>query len=115
MQAQAGVRLFDAEKSQGALNLYSERDGAFEDLGALGELFSHQAAVAIDYAREIAQLKEAVTTRQLIGQAVGVVMHQYGLDDARAFAFLTRMSMTSNTKLRTVAERVVQEHNQGIG
>jgi hypothetical protein len=115
VNAQAGIRLFDAAKSQGALNLYAERAGAFEDLGALGELFSHQAAVAIDYAREIAQLKEAVATRQLIGQAVGVVMHQYGLDDARAFAFLTRMSMTSNTKLRVVAERVVQEHTDRIG
>jgi AmiR/NasT family two-component response regulator len=73
-------------------------------------LFTHHAAIAIDYAREIAQLREALATRQVIGQAVGVVMHQYGLDDARAFAFLTRLSSMSNSELRVVAERVIGEH-----
>ena len=40
-----------------------------------------------------------------------MVMQQYDLDDARAFAFLTRLSSTTNTKLKTVAEQVVGEHN----
>ena len=111
VHAQAGIRLFDAEKSNGALNLYAEKAGAFEDLTSLGALFTHHAGLAIDYARQIDQLKEAVETRQLIGQAVGMVMQQYDLDDARAFAFLTRLSSTTNTKLKTVAERVVEEHN----
>lgn len=109
VRAQAAVRLFDAAGSSGALNLYADHDGAFEDLGILGELFTHQAAVAIEYAREITQLREAVQTRQLIGQAVGVVMRQYGLGDAQAFAFLARMSTTHNTKLKVVAERIVSE------
>jgi hypothetical protein len=43
LRAQAGIRLFDAPKSRGALNLYAEKLGAFSDLGALGELFRHQA------------------------------------------------------------------------
>ena len=70
--------------------------------------------MAIDYARQIDQLKDAVATRQLIGQAVGMLMQQYELDDARAFAFLMRVSSTSNTKLRSVAEQVVGEHNSKI-
>ncbi|HEX6149305.1 GAF and ANTAR domain-containing protein [Nocardioides sp.] len=111
VEAQAGIRLFDAEQSNGALNLYAERAGAFEDLGAVGELFSHQAAVALDYAREVTHLQQAVQTRQVIGQAVGVVMERFGLTDARAFAFLTRLSSTSNTKVRVVAERLVEEAN----
>lgn len=111
IQAQAGIRLFDADRSNGALNLYADKAGAFDDLTSLGELFSHQAALAIDYARELDQLRDAVATRQLIGQAVGLVMQQYELDDARAFAFLTRLSSTTNTKLRTVAKNVVGEHN----
>jgi hypothetical protein len=107
IEAQAAVRLFDADKSSGALNLYAKQAGSFTDLGAIGQFFSHQAAIAIDYAREITDLKTALTTRQLIGQAVGIVMAQYDLDEARAFAFLTRLSSTSNTKLRLVAEQVV--------
>lgn len=112
VQAQAGVRLFETPKSDGALNLYAVQPGAFQDFNALSELFRHQSAVAIEYAREITHLQEAVKTRQLIGQAVGVLMHQYRLDEARAFAFLTRMSSTSNIKLRVVAHRLVEEANQ---
>lgn len=112
VQAQAGIRLFETPKSNGALNLYADRSGAFENFADLSELFSHQSALAIEYAREITQLQEAVVTRQLIGAAVGVVMRQYDLDEARAFAFLTRMSSTSNVKLRIVAERLVAEANE---
>ena len=109
VHAQAGIRLFDARKSHGALNLYSRRSGAFAVLDGLGELFTHHAGTAIAYAREISHLQQAVETRQMIGQAVGVLMSQYGLDDARAFAFLTRISSHTNTKLRLVAEKVIAE------
>ncbi len=112
VKAQAGIRLFDAADSNGALNLYSERAGAFEDLGGLDVLFRHHAATAIEYAREISQLKQAVETRTVIGRAVGIIMHKYGLDDARAFAFLTRMSTTTNTKLRVVADEVINDAMQ---
>jgi GAF domain-containing protein len=107
VRAQAGIRLFDAPKARGALNLYSGNVGAFSDLGALGELFRHQAATAIDYAREIGNLREAVRTRSMIGTAVGIVMERYHLTDDRAFAFLTRLSQDSNVKLREIAKRLI--------
>jgi GAF domain-containing protein len=107
IRAQAGIRLFDAPDSSGALNLYSDKVGAFEDLGMLADLFAHQSAVALDYARRIDQLEEAVVNRQLIGQAVGMVMERFQVDDARAFGFLTRLSNQENIKLRHVAERLL--------
>jgi len=107
IHAQAGIRLFDAPKSRGALNLYARDLGAFSDLGAIGELFRHQAAMAIDYAREIHNLREAIRTRGTIGTAVGIVMERYHLRDDRAFAFLTRLSQDGNVKLREVAERLI--------
>ena len=109
IQAQAGIRLFDAGGANGALNLYSEQPGAFEDLDGLGRLFTHQSAVALAYARQISQLQEAVKTRQLIGQAVGVAMERFDLDEARAFGFLARLSQDSNVKLREVASRLLEE------
>lgn len=112
IRAQAGIRLFDAKASKGALNLYSDRVGAFDDLGDLAELFAHQSAMALDYARQIDQLKEAVQARQRIGLAVGMVMERYGIDEARAFAFLTRLSSHENIKLRLVAERLLEERDQ---
>ncbi|MEU4191928.1 GAF and ANTAR domain-containing protein [Kribbella sp. NPDC026611] len=107
IEAQVGIRLFEAPRSRGALNLYSREAGSFADLGALGQLFRHQATMAIDYAREIQNLQEAVRTRGRIGTAVGIVMERYKLSDDRAFAFLTRVSQDGNVKLRDVAERII--------
>jgi GAF domain-containing protein len=109
IRAQAGLRLFDAPKANGALNLYSHTVGAFEDFESLHALFAHQSATAIEYAREIQNLEEAVRTRTTIGQAVGIVMERYKLPEQRAFAFLTRLSQTSNTKLRRIAEEIVDQ------
>jgi hypothetical protein len=111
IRAQAGVRLFDTPKpsAQGALNLYSRDVGSFNDLSIVGQLFAHQAATALDYAREIKNLREAVRTRQSVGRAVGIVMERYGLSEERAFAFLARVSQTRNVKLRDVATEFVEE------
>jgi hypothetical protein len=109
--AQAGISLFTAPASRGALNLYARQPGSFRDLGVLGELFRHQAVLAIDYAREIHNLQEAVRTRGLIGSAIGIVMERYQLPEERAFAFLTRLSQQSNVKLRILAEQLVNTTN----
>jgi AmiR/NasT family two-component response regulator len=68
--------------------------------------------MAIDYAREIQNLREAVRTRGMIGQAVGIVMERYKLTDERAFAFLTRLSQHGNLKLRAIAEQIIAASKQ---
>jgi hypothetical protein len=107
IQAQAGIRLFESDRSLGALNLYSRRVGAFEDLGFLGVLFTHQSAVALRYAQEVESLQDAIATRQLIGQAVGIAMERYEFSDEQAFAFLTRLSAYTSSSLRDVAQAIV--------
>jgi hypothetical protein len=111
IRAQAGIGLFDARRFRGALNLYSPHVGAFEDLGPLGALFSHQAAVAIGYAQEVSDLRQAMATRHLIGQAIGVVMERYQLSEERAFAFLARLSQDRNIKLREIAREFTTSTN----
>lgn len=108
IRAQAGIRLFTTRRSHGALNIYSARAGAFAELDSLSQLFAHQSAMALEYARHIDQLQEAVETRQVIGQAVGMVMERYSIDEARAFGFLARLSSNENVKLRLVAERLLR-------
>jgi ANTAR domain-containing protein len=111
VRAQAGVRLFETPKptAQGALNLYSRDVGSFTDMSVVSQLFAHQAAIALDYAREVKNLQEAVKTRQAVGRAVGIVMERYGLNEERAFAFLARVSQTRNVKLRQVAAELVAD------
>jgi AmiR/NasT family two-component response regulator len=49
----------------------------------------------------------AVDSRKLIGQAQGILMERYDLDQDRAFEVLRRYSRDSNVKLREVAQLVV--------
>jgi hypothetical protein len=101
------LRLYDARRSSGALNLYSTRVGVFDDAGEVGSLFAHQAGLAVAYAEQVTTLAEAVKTRTVIGQAVGIVMERYDMNDEHAFAYLKRVSSHGNVKLGLVAEELV--------
>lgn len=111
IRSQAGIPLFDSARSRGALNIYSTRVGAFDDAATMSALFAHQAGQAIAYAHEVATLQEAVQTRTVIGEAIGIVMERFSLNDERAFAFLKRLSSHRNVKLRTIAQDFVDEVN----
>ncbi len=52
-------------------------------------------------------MEKAVQGRDLIGQAKGILMAQQGVSADEAFAILRRASQRTNTKLREVAEGVV--------
>ncbi|MDQ3964432.1 MAG: GAF and ANTAR domain-containing protein [Actinomycetota bacterium] len=121
--AQTGVRsmlsfvLRLAEDDTGALNLISTKTDAFseEDIDT-GTLFAAQAAVAMadalgheDDREKLVQLEEGMVTRQVIGQAVGILMATRGVGDEAAFELLIKASQNSNIKLRDIAERVVQK------
>lgn len=54
------------------------------------------------------QLDEALTTRALIGEAMGILMVQNRCSAAEAFETLKTVSQHSNTKLREVARRLVE-------
>jgi GAF domain-containing protein len=112
IRSQVGLRLFDSGRSQGALNLYSTRVGAFEDITSLSTLFAGQAGQAIAFAYEITNLKEALQTRTVIGQATGIMMQRLGLSEERAFAFLKRLSSERNTKMRVLSQELVEAANR---
>lgn len=97
---------------RGALNLYAREPNEIDqDSIQLGSMFAGQVAVAMGWARQDQTMTNALATRNLIGQAVGIVMERYKLDSDRAFAFLTRLSQTSNTKLHAIATAVVAQTN----
>lgn len=100
-------QLFVEEDDMGALDVYSDTVGAFdeedEDLGLL--LASH-AAIAMGASREITTLRVAVDTRDVIGQAKGILMERYKLDSTVAFDVLVRSSQHANRKLRDVARHL---------
>ncbi|MGI8433565.1 MAG: ANTAR domain-containing protein [Nocardioidaceae bacterium] len=106
--SQMAIRLTEHNESYTGLNLYSRDVHAFDDTPTVALLFSSHAKVALGYAQELESLNAAVMNRQVIGQAVGIVVERYGLNEERAFEFLVRVSQTSNTKLRDVAADIVK-------
>lgn len=102
-----GFLLYTEDEDLGALNIYSRRPGAFTEASELaGWLLASHAAVAFSSARTHAQMEQAVATRHLIGEAMGILMGSHRLTEEQAFDVLRRYSQENNVKLREVARRV---------
>lgn len=116
----AGVRSVLAYSLAGrrpsALNLYAELPAAFGAFDrAQGQLYATLARLAVDSATEraagesvAANLTEALRTRELIGQAQGILMERERITADQAFDVLRRASQHLNVKLREVAETLVR-------
>jgi GAF domain-containing protein len=103
-----GVPLDTTERTIGTLNLYDSRPHHFATADLqVAHILARHAAIALSRVRESDNLWRAIDSRKLIGQAQGILMERYDLDDARAFEVLRRYSQDHNVKLREVAQRVV--------
>jgi GAF domain-containing protein len=99
----------------GALNIYAREAHAFDDdARSAATRFGPYASVAVgnmhDYqsAKDMARnLEAALDTRAVIDQAKGILMERHKLTADQAFQLLVNASSRTNTKLRTIAERLV--------
>lgn len=91
----------------GAMNVYGADTDVFDEESAeIGLLVAAHAAVAFADAKRISNLLEAVRTRDLIGQAKGILMERFKITDHQAFLMLATASSRANTKLRDVAQHL---------
>jgi AmiR/NasT family two-component response regulator len=92
----------------GTLNLYAESTGVFaEDSVELGLIFATDTALIYDIVRRDEQFKRALASRDIIGQAKGVIMERFNIDAAQAFELLKGLSQTSNAPVAEIARRLV--------
>ena len=103
------VLTFSGSEPRGALNMYSRREGAFDDPDDidLAVLYAIHAANALSAARLVDGLEIAVNSRHVIGMAQGMVMERFGLTVDQAFSLLQRLSSATNTKVAAVARTIV--------
>jgi putative methionine-R-sulfoxide reductase with GAF domain len=100
-------QLFVEGDNLGALNLYSGLPGAFdEESQEIGLVFASHAAVALAGAEHEQNLRAGMGSRDVIGQAKGILMERYKLTPAQAFAVLARASQELNWKLFDVAREL---------
>jgi ANTAR domain-containing protein len=99
-----------APHARGALNLYFDHPYAIDsETRQFGMMFARLIALALGWARQGETMTQALETRTTIGQAVGILMERYRLDDDRAFSFLVRLSQSTNVKLHDVAAGIIAD------
>lgn len=105
----------------GALNVYSRAPDRLDDEESLDRallLATHASlAVANTEAVRLAELREtqlrrALDTRDVIGQAKGILMRSRGISAEEAFDLLRRTSQDLNIKLATLAETLTTRHTE---
>lgn len=103
-------QMFIAGETIGALNVYSEQPGAFEqESRSLGLIFAAHTSVAWNSARRDEQFRRALSSRDMIGQAKGMIMERYGVNAVQAFELLRKLSQDSNVPLIQVATDLVSQ------
>jgi GAF domain-containing protein len=108
------------DRTTGALNLYSNGDRRWDGPAAtVARGLAAQAAVVLANAATLAsselvnrQLELALESRDLIGQAKGIIMVREGVSADEAFAIVRRASQRSGAKLRDIAAEVVAQLGQ---
>ncbi|GAB3167039.1 ANTAR domain-containing protein [Amycolatopsis sp. NPDC004378] len=104
----------------GALNVYSSRPGAFDARAIdLALLLTTHASLALAHTEavaaaelETAHLRRAVDSRDVIGQAKGILMQRRGITADEAFDVLRRTSQDLNVKLADLARTLATRHTE---
>lgn len=105
-------QLFADHHRMGALSFYAEQPNVFDDEAAeLGLILATHTALAWNMSRRDEQFRSALASRDIIGQAKGMIMERFKIDAVQAFELLKRLSQNSNTPLVVVARQLVEaEH-----
>ncbi|OBH68201.1 response regulator receiver protein [Mycobacterium intracellulare] len=104
--------LFIDGSSMAALNFYADRPHAFtEEAVEIGTVFATHIALAWSMMRRNDQFRSALASRDIIGQAKGVIMERFGIDAVEAFQLLTRVSQQSNVKLIEIARALIESEH----
>lgn len=102
------LKLYTTQRSAGALNLFGFQPVVWdEDVQTVGTVLAAHAVGALLSVRRSEQLKSAIASRDRIGQAKGIIMERFALDEGRAFDMLRQLSQETQTKLVEVAQRVI--------
>ena len=101
--------LWVGNRTNGALSLYSAQPAAYDAADMFwAELFATHAALALADAERSEQLRTALSTRDVLGQAKGILMERERIGADAAFSRLAEVSQRLNVKVTAVAEHLVR-------
>ncbi|MCW2687565.1 MAG: hypothetical protein JWR37_2455 [Mycobacterium sp.] len=115
IQSMLGYRLFTSARTLGALDLYSSKPNAFDTEAELvGELFAAHAAIALVGSTQRAEWRTALSSRDMIGMAKGILMQRERMTEDQAFNLLLSTSQNTNIRVHDLATRLVTQANEDV-
>ena len=110
-----GFRLLIDEHKVGALNLFSDRPGAFTarsaDHASVLTAFASVTVTAVDRGDDVASLRSGLASNREIGKAIGLLMATENISSDEAFDLLRRTSQQMNRKVADLARDLVESHH----
>jgi hypothetical protein len=108
-------QMWIAGETMGALNVYAETAKTFSpETRDIGLVFATHSSVAWNAARRDEQFKRALESRDVIGQAKGMLMERYGVNAIQAFELLRKLSQDANRPLIHIATDVVNDQQSAV-
>jgi GAF domain-containing protein len=108
VRSSLSIQLYTNENELGTLNLCSEQAAAFTpDVEDVAVALAAQAAVGLAAARNSDELRSAVASRDIIGQAKGIIIERHNISSPEAFILLAKLSQTENTPVYEIARKLV--------
>jgi GAF domain-containing protein len=94
-------------RALGVLNFYAEHPHAFDtESELLGFVYTTHAALAWNALRRDVQFRDALASRDVIGQAKGMLMERHQITAEEAFNWLRQLSQNSNTPVAELARKI---------
>jgi hypothetical protein len=93
----------------GALNLYATTPAAFPDgVEHIASAYATHVGILLAATEKEHNLQVALRTREIIGQAMGILMERHRVTAAQAFDLMVHTSQRTHVKLRALAEELVR-------
>ncbi len=94
------------KRALGSLTLIATTGSFDEEAGSLARIFAAHASIALSGVLQHHSLLAALSSRDVIGQAKGILMERFRMTPDVAFAALVKASADNNLKLRAVCEQL---------
>ena len=92
--------------------MFSRRSHAVDPEGeAIGAVLATHAATAMMTVNTRQQFESALASRDLIGQAKGILMNRFSVDAVRAFELMVKQSQDTNVPVRDIAQQIIDVYS----
>ena len=96
-------------QSFGALTLYAEQPHSFAtEAFDIAHTYSIHIAAVWNSLQRMGRIESALSSRDIIGQAKGMLMHRFGISADEAFALLERLATSAKLPLDDICARLTR-------